>query len=211
VIKCVVFDVDGTLIDTGEAIITSLQKVLEEDLGQGYSKDELDFAFGIPGAVTLERLGVNDIENSAGKWIRYLDDFRDTISVFEGINNCLMKLKADDIKTGIVTSKTRKEFESNFIPMGLADYFDYVVCADDTARHKPHPDPILKLLEISGNNPEDIVYIGDTIYDKECAEGAGVKFGLALWGAKSVEGIEPAYLLHSPEDILKIITCPRTI
>jgi len=52
---------------------------------------------------------------------------------------------------------------------------------------------------------EETVYIGDTKYDKECAAGAGIKFGLALWGAKSTEGIEPAYLLNSPEDIIKII------
>ncbi|HYE83055.1 MAG TPA: HAD family hydrolase [Clostridia bacterium] len=210
-IKCVVFDVDGTLIDTGEAIISSLQKVLQEDLGQAYSEEELSFAFGIPGAVTLEKLGVDDIEDSIGKWINYLSDFKDSIKVFKGINDCLMKLKADDIKTGIVTSKTREEFDDSFVPMGLTGFFDYIVCADDTKRHKPHPDPLLKLLEMSGNNPEDIVYIGDTIYDKECAEGAGVKFGLALWGAKNIEGIDPAYLLHSPEDILKIITCPRPI
>lgn len=204
-IKCVVFDVDGTLIDTGEAIISSLQKVLEEDLGQAYPEDALSFAFGIPGAVTLKRLGVNDIESSLAKWIKYLDDFSDSMKIFDGIDNCLKRIKELNIKTGIVTSKTKEEFESNFIPFGLIDYFDYVVCADDTTKHKPHPEPILKLLNISGNNPEDIVYIGDTEYDKKCAEGAGVKFGLALWGAKSPEGIDPTYLLHSPEDIMDIL------
>ncbi|MHB1394293.1 MAG: HAD family hydrolase [Clostridia bacterium] len=204
-IKCVVFDVDGTLIDTGEAIISSLQKVLEEDLGQSYSEDELSFAFGIPGAVTLEKLGINDIEYSIGKWIKYLNDFSDSMKVFDGVDNCLRKIKELNIKTGIVTSKSKEEFESNFIPFGLADYFDYVVCADDTTKHKPHPEPILKLLEISGNKPEDIVYIGDTKYDKECAEGAGVKFGLALWGAKSAEGFDSAYLLQRPEDIINLI------
>ena len=205
-IKCVVFDVDGTLIDTGEAIISSLQKVLKEDLGQAFSGDELSFAFGIPGAVTLKKLGVNDIEDSLGKWIKYLNDFSDSIKVFDGIDNCLRKIKELNIKTGIVTSKTKEEFESNFIPLGLADYFDYVVCADDTAKHKPHPEPILKLMEMSGDDPKDLVYIGDTKYDKECAEGAGVKFGLALWGAKSSEGFDSAYILHSPKDILEFIT-----
>jgi phosphoglycolate phosphatase-like HAD superfamily hydrolase len=128
-IKCVVFDVDGTLIDTGEAILSSLQKVLEEDLGQSYRKEELVFAFGIPGAATLNKLGVKDIEGSLEKWIKYLDDFSDSIKVFDGIDNCLRKIKEHNIKTGIVTSKTKAEFDSNFIPLGLADYFDYVICA----------------------------------------------------------------------------------
>ena len=204
-IKCVVFDVDGTLIDTGEAILSSLQKVLEEDLGQTYSLDELAFAFGIPGAATLNKLGVKDIEGSLEKWIKYMDDFSDSIKVFDGIDNCLKKIKELDIETGIVTSKTKAEYESSFIPFGLAGYFDYVICADDTERHKPHPEPILKLLEISGNKPEDIVYIGDTVYDKECAEGAGVKFGLALWGVKGSDNMGSSYILHSPDDILDML------
>ncbi len=204
-IKCVVFDIDGTLIDTGEAIISSLQKVLAEDLGRAYSMDELCLAFGIPGAVTLEQLGVNDIEGSLAKWIKYLDEFSDSMKIFEGIDDCLKRIKALDIKTGIVTSKSKEEFESNFIPFGLAKYFDYVVCADDTTKHKPNPEPILRLLEIAGNSAEDIVYIGDTKYDKECAEGAGVKFGLALWGAESSEGFESSCILQNPCDILDFI------
>lgn len=204
-IKFVAFDVDGTLIDTGDAIILSLQKVLREELGKEYSGEELYFSFGIPGAVTLKTFGINDIEGPLSKWLRYLDDCGGSIRVFEGIEGCLKQLKAHNIKTGIVTSKSREEFESGFIPMGLAGYFDHVVCADDTTEHKPHPAPLLKLLELSGNRPEEIIYIGDTKYDKECAAGAGVEFGLALWGAKCPEGIEPAYLLKSPEDIMKII------
>ncbi|HYE11436.1 MAG TPA: HAD family hydrolase [Patescibacteria group bacterium] len=205
-IKCVVFDVDGTLIDTGEAIISSLQKVLKENSGQAYSDDELSFAFGIPGAVTLAKLGVSDIEASLEKWIKYLNDFSDTMKIFDGIESCLKKIKELNIKTGIVTSKTKEEFDSNFIPFGLESYFDYVICADDTDKHKPHPEPILKLMEMCGDDPKDLVYIGDTKYDKECAEGAGVRFGLALWGAKSTDGFDSSYILHSPNDILELIT-----
>lgn len=204
-IKCVVFDVDGTLIDTGEAIISSLQKVLKEDLGKEFSKEELAFAFGIPGAATLEKLGVKDIDSSLGKWIKYLDEFSGSMKVFDGIEDCLKKIKALNIKAGIVTSKTKEEFEGNFVPFGLKNYFDFVVCADDTDRHKPHPEPLLKLLEMCGHKNSEIVYIGDTKYDKQCAEGAGVKFGLALWGAKSSEGFESSYILQAPCDILNII------
>lgn len=204
-IKCVVFDVDGTLIDTGEAIISSLQKVLEEDLGRVYTKDELSFAFGIPGEATLKALGVNNIEDSLIKWLKYMYDFSDSVKVFDGIDSCLRRIKELDIMTGIVTSKTREEFDGGFIPFGLMDYFDYVICADDTANHKPHPEPILKFLEVSGSNPENVIYVGDTKYDKECAQGAGVKFALALWGAASSEDMDPSHILHNPDDILDFI------
>jgi len=204
-IKCIAFDVDGTLIDTGDAIILSLQKVLREELGREYPPEELYFAFGIPGAATLKTFEIADIEGVLSKWLRYLDDFSSLVKVFDGIEGCLKKVKSKGIKAGIVTSKSREEFECGFIPMGLAHYFDYVVCADDTSDHKPHPAPLLKLLELSGNAPEDIAYIGDTVYDKKCAEGAGVRFGLALWGAKCLEGIEPHWTFKDPEDILEII------
>ena len=204
-VKCVVFDVDGTLIDTGEAIISSLQRVLREDLGQEFPADKLIFSFGIPGAVTLEKLGLKDIESSLEKWDRYMSEYGSTMKVFEGIEDCLKKIRAHDIKTGIVTSKSREEYDSNFIPFGLGEYFDFVVCADDTEKHKPNPEPLLKLLELCGCAPSDIVYIGDTKYDKACAEGAGVRFGLALWGATSSEGFGSAYMLHKPCDILNLI------
>lgn len=204
-LKCVVFDVDGTLIDTGDAIILSLQKVLREELGKEYTPEELYFAFGIPGAATLKTFEIGDIEGTLSKWLRYLDDFSSLIKVFEGIEGCLKQLRSNGIKTGIVTSKSREEFDSGFIPLGLAHYFDHVVCADDTAEHKPHPAPLLKLLELSGYAPEDIAFIGDTIYDKKCAEGAGVRFGLALWGAKSRDGIDPDWAFKDPEEILGII------
>lgn len=204
-IKCVAFDVDGTLIDTGEAIIGSLKRVLKEDLGKEYTAEELYFSFGIPGNVTLEKFGVADVEGSLAKWLGYMADFNDTIKVYEGIDDCLKSLKSADIKTGIVTSKSREEFMGNFVPLGLADYFDYVVCADDTTEHKPQPAPLLKLLELSGHSAGDIVYIGDTIYDKKCAEGAGVRFGLALWGAKCPEGIANEWALKTPEEVLEIL------
>lgn len=203
--KCVVFDVDGTLVDTGEAIIASLQKVLREDLGQEYEPAELAFAFGIPGAVTLSRLGVKNIDASLDKWLKYMSEFSDTVKVFEGIADCLSLIRERNVKLGIVTSKTWNEFNCDFVPLGLREYFDYVVCADDTQKHKPYPEPLLKLLQLSGLKPEDIIYIGDTKYDMECAKGAGVSFGLALWGAKSTEGFEAYCVLNKPCDILDFI------
>ncbi len=204
-VKYIAFDVDGTLIDTGDAIILSLQKVLREELGKEYSPEELYFSFGIPGAATLKAFEIDDIEGTLSKWLRYLDDFSSLIKVYEGIEGCLKQLKSKGIMTGIVTSKSREEFDSGFIPMGLAHYFDHVVCADDTTEHKPHPAPLLKLLELSGSAPEDTVFIGDTIYDKKCAEGAGVRFGLALWGAKCPDGIEPDWAFKYPMEVSEII------
>jgi phosphoglycolate phosphatase-like HAD superfamily hydrolase len=101
-----------------------------------------------------------------------------------------------------VTSKTNEELINDFMPFGLSSYLTHTVCADDTVRHKPHPEPLLKFLEISGADPKKSIYIGDTIYDYECARDAGIDFGLALWGCKNHENIQAKYKFERPQDIL---------
>ena len=59
---------------------------------------------------------------------------------------------------------------------------DCVICADDTAEHKPEPGPLLKYMERTGAKPSEVLYVGDTVYDMQCARGAGVDFALARWG-----------------------------
>jgi HAD superfamily hydrolase (TIGR01549 family) len=121
------------------------------------------------------------------------------------MKDTIKQLNLSGIKTGIVTSKTRAEFTDDFTPFGLNDYFSLVVCADDTEKHKPDPEPILKFLELSGVDKSKAVYIGDTKYDSACALDAGTDFALALWGAKSHENIKATYMLNDPKEILKFI------
>lgn len=200
--QCIIFDVDGTLIDTEMADKKSLQKVLFEETSKEYSLSDLDFMLGIPGHRTLEILGITDVSGAQRRWSQYMDDFRDQINVFEGIEEMLKELKAKNIMTGIVTSKKKSELEDDFIPFGLMKYLDFYVCADDTVKHKPNPDPILKFLEISGISSEKAIYIGDTNYDYQAATGANVKFALALWGAKNHENINAFAKIEHPQDIV---------
>jgi HAD superfamily hydrolase (TIGR01549 family) len=202
----IIFDVDGTLIDTENAVIGSLQKMLEIDHGIKYESHELYFVLGIPGVYSLKQLGVQDIPKSHARWEHFMKDFYHTIEVFGGITNLLVTLKKRDIKQGVVTSKTSQEVQDDFAPFGLMDYLTHVVCADDTLKHKPNPEPLLKYLEISGANPKSSIYIGDTVYDYECARDAGVDFGLALWGCKNHDSIPAKYKFEQPNDMIRILT-----
>jgi len=201
----IIFDIDGTLIDTEKAIINSLQKVLQEELGSHYDYEDLLFVFGIPGAVSLQQLGVKDIESARKKWDKYVEEFYHEIHVFPGIKETLQELSRRGVKTGIVTSKTREEFENDFLPFGLMDYLNHVVCADDTVKHKPNPEPLLKFLSLFGANPAKAVYIGDTIYDANCAGGAKIDFALAVWGANLTVNIDAKYKLKDPGEILHFV------
>lgn len=125
--------------------------------------------------------------------------------MFNGIENLLDMLRNKEITQGIVTSKTTQELKDDFEPFGLMRYLPYVVCADDTKKHKPHPEPLLKFLEISNAHASSSIYIGDTMYDFACAREAGVDFALALWGCKQHEHIPAKYKLNKPSDILDLI------
>ena len=202
--KHIVFDIDGTLIDTEYAILHSLQKTLELILNKKMDISKLTFALGIPGENALQKLGVDNISSALELWDENMNDFRDTISIFSDIEVVLKSLVSSGYKLGIVTSKTRVEFENNFIPLGINKYFRTIICADDTDEHKPSPYPLLKYMEMSKANNSELLYIGDSAYDMECARKANVDFALAVWGSSSTE-IQANYYLEKPSDLLSII------
>lgn len=203
--NCVIFDIDGTLLDTEKAAIYSLQKTLSEVTGREYQYDDLVFVFGIPGVESLKSLKILNIPETLDLWNRHMKEYYNLMKVYPGIEDLLKALRYRNITTGIVTSKTDEEYRDDFIPFGITDYFTYVVKSTDTKLHKPYPDPILKFLEVSGVDPSGAIYIGDTAYDMECARSAGVEFALALWGAKNPDSIDTKYKLVEPGDLLRLV------
>ncbi|MBU3128725.1 HAD family hydrolase [Clostridium sp. FP2] len=200
----IIFDIDGTILDTEFAVLSSLQKLVFEELNKNFSFEELRFALGIPGEVALNKLGITNLLESNDKWNKYLKEYLNHVKVFDDIKDTLIKLSEIGILAGIVTSKTKQEYINDFVPFGLTDYFKLVVCADDTEKHKPNPDPILKFIELSGADKSKAIYIGDTKYDMDCAFSAGIDFALALWGAKSSIGINANYIFENPKQILEL-------
>ena len=201
--KHILFDIDGTLIDTEEAILQSLQDTVREMLHKDIGKPELKFALGIPGSVTLRKLGITDTERANGRWNEHLLKYKSRIRLFDGIPELLDSLKTNGCKLGIVTSKTRSEYTADFAaPFALSGYFSTVICVEDTPRPKPSPDPLLAYLNASDANAADTLYIGDTLYDSQCAQNAGVDFGLAAWGNAVAQEIPADYLFKRPADVL---------
>ncbi len=197
----IIFDIDGTLLDTEDAVLLSLKDVIEENKNQPADINTLRFALGIPGPDALCRLGFDDPVYYNSRWEEKFQNYYDRIRVFDGIQTMLTELRKQQYQLGIITSKNKKEFQADFVPFGLADYFSTVICAEDTRRHKPFSEPMDKFLQLSGAKPGEAIYIGDTLYDLQCAKGAGVRFALALWGCKAPEGITADDFLEKPEEI----------
>ena len=201
----VIFDVDGTMIDTGEAIIGSLREMLEQEYGMSYTHEQLEFVLGIPGVPALERLGIREPVKASESWYRFMAKYSHTLALFPGIRETLQTLHDKGIRLGIVTSRTRLELEYDFNPFGISALFGCIVCADDTSSHKPHPAPILKYLELTEAEPQKTLYIGDTVYDCQSATGAGVAFGLASWGAVNIPACSSDFVFQKPEEIIPLI------
>jgi len=197
-----IFDLDGTIIDSELIGLKALQATLKE---QGIEKnlDELRFSLGIPGLTTLEILNIADIPTTLESWLEKEKPFMKNVPIFEGIIEVIMALP----KAGIVTSKTAEEMNHSFYLLNIDHHFHSVVCASDTEKRKPNPDPLELALKLLGCKAEGAIYIGDSLYDMQCANAAGVDFGLALWGARTTSGFENAkYIFENPKDILNLYT-----
>ena len=197
----IVLDVDGTLIDTESAVLRSLRDTVEETDGRDIPIRELSFALGIPGEDALRSLRIGDVPAALSLWDRNLEKYQDTIAVFDGIEGMLRILAASQVGLGIVTSKTRLEYRTDFLRFEIASHFETAVCADDTAEHKPGPAPLLKYMERTGCRPGELLYVGDSVYDMECAQRAGVDFGLARWGAGG--RVTAARSFDTPADLVR--------
>ncbi|MCI8851320.1 MAG: HAD family hydrolase [Erysipelotrichaceae bacterium] len=180
----IVFDIDGTLLDNAEALITSLQEVMMEEVGRLIPKEELAFSMGMTGEDTLRRLQVKDVEHSMKRWIELLANYNHLVKVYDGIEELLKELKRQGCHLGIVSSKPREVYKNDFAPLPIAAYFETVVCADDTTEHKPNAAPLLKYMELTGAKAEEIFYVGDSDYDRQCAYNADIEFAAAAWNPK---------------------------
>ena len=203
----VVFDIDGTMINTALANLCSLRDAVRTFTGVDHSHEELTFSLGRSAVDTMKILGVDPslYESVVNMWEESLQNYADTIHYFPGIPQVVKQLHDMGHPLGIVTSQSRAEFMSFRILDEVRPYFSVVICAGDTEKHKPNPDPLLKYAELAKADITDVTYIGDSPYDKACAITAGAKFILAPWGSSQPVEVEDQFRASSPEDILNRI------
>ena len=205
--KNFIFDIDGTIIDNEAANLEALQIALDEK-GVHVELDELRFSLGIPSEVSLKAFGITDIEKTMRMWGSHYQELclKNPQKPFSGIEDVIKTLKKNKYTLGIVTSKDRIEYRDEFENYEISKYFDGFICTDDTFYHKPNGEPLLAIIKKLNINLSETIYIGDAVYDMECAQNAGVDFGIALWGAKDLGKFNYySVILNKPDDILDLI------
>ncbi len=197
-----IFDLDGTLIDSDYYNMNSLKNAINRVEGRNLSLEDVKKVSGAPAKATLEILGVTKREEVLEAWDNEFFRSKGRADYFPGLEAVLDALKNAGVYIGIVTSRERHEYDEFFAHLGLYERFMTVVFASDTDNHKPHPEPILKFLSLSGRNKEGAIYIGDTKFDRDAAANAGIDFALAGW---SLHDVPCGRVLENPEALLEII------
>lgn len=208
----ILFDFDGTVMDTNHVIIQSWQHTFRTLRNQEQDVEKIIRTFGEPLETTVKHLfpdvPVQDVVEIYRNYHR--DNFGELIDVFPGIRELLQELKARDYKTGLVTSRLRQTTMQGLEKYELASYFDVIITADDTSKHKPDPEPINIALERLKSAPEQSMMLGDTMFDIRCAKNAGVDSVLVGWALavsdEDKNGSDaPNYMIEKAEDLLELL------
>ena len=198
----VIFDLDGTLIDTQQAILKAWQETLRE-YHYHFTLLELEMVLGITMSVALQQLHVVADKRFEEKWHANYQQYASQCVYFTGVREMLLSLKAKGYQLGLVTSRKRAELQLYFSDFHLNWLFQTIICADDTKQHKPEAEPLLTYIDRADVNPAECIYIGDMLTDIECAANAHIDAGLAVWQHQEQPYIGASNIYQTPEDILK--------
>jgi pyrophosphatase PpaX len=207
----VLFDLDGTLIDSIRLILDSYHHTLQAH-GFPARTDEQWLA----GVGTPLRIQFSDWSHDADLLEAMVATYREfnlanhdrMVTVYPGVGDMLRRLHEAGIKLALVTSKNRQGALRGLQLTGLADYFAVLVCADDVQHPKPHPEPVERALALLGAERGDVIFIGDSIHDMHSGRAAGVATAAALWGPfgrAHLEETVPDHWLGTPHDVVELL------
>lgn len=210
--KYILFDFDGTLVNTNDVILASWQHTYRHYLGHEMPVDHITSCFGEPLLLTMEREfpGV-DPQESADVYRQFqMKNADKLVTIFPGIKELLADLKAAGYVLGIVTSRTRESALRYMDMFGITSYFSDLVTCDDTTVHKPNPEPILLAMSKLGASAEESIMIGDSPFDIKCANNAGVDSVMVNWRitcdeTSVIDDAKVDYWIHQPSDLVELL------
>lgn len=208
-INTILFDYDGTLMDTNQVVLQSWQHTFRTLCGREEDPDFIRSTFGEPLVKTMAKLFPDTpVETALDIYRTYQKEvFTDFVEVFPGMLRLLEMLKQKGYKLGLVTSRTKDTTWRGLEHYGMDKYFDAVITAGDTDKHKPDPEPILMTLSRMGAAPHEAIMVGDTMFDLMCAKNAGVKSVIVDWSVTmtAAEKEQADYRIGSAEELLIIL------
>ena len=204
------FDLDGTLIDSIELIMSSFRHTMRTHLGTVPPDAEWRAGFGTPLRSQLARYArdADQVADMAATYRTHNREYHDRlVKPYAGIHDVVKGLAERGAKLGIVTSKNLVATQHGLRRCALTRFFEVLVTSDDVIEHKPRPAPVLEALTRLDASATRTVFIGDSPYDCLAGRAAGVSTAAVLWGPFVRETLEPyapdSWLEH-PDQILRL-------
>jgi pyrophosphatase PpaX len=205
----ILFDLDGTLIDTNELIISTYLHTLEKYFPGKYGREDV---LPFLGPTLHEVFGAMDPERVEEMVLEYrtynLANHDALVKEFVGVMETIETLKKKGYKLAIVTTKREDVAFKGLRLMKLDSFFDVMIAYDHVKKVKPDPEPIFLALEKLGSKPEETLMVGDNFHDVLAGKNAGTKTAGVAWTIKGRDYLakyEPDYMLENMTDLLTIL------
>jgi pyrophosphatase PpaX len=212
--RTIVFDLDGTLIDSLGLILASYRHTMHAHVGHVLPDELWVRGMGTPLAVQMLEFAVDEAEAAA--MVRTYEEHNlanhaRLVRPYPGVKEAVGALRQRGLTLAIATSKRAVATRMGLRECGFPeDWFASIVTANDVERPKPDPEPVLRALIESGEtDPAQAVYVGDSVHDMRSGRGAGVITAAVLWGPNSREELaptEPDLWLERPKDLLGLLS-----
>jgi pyrophosphatase PpaX len=209
--RAVLFDLDGTLIDSIGLILASYHHTLAAHGFPPVTDAEWLAGVGTPLRVQLARFAPTPeaMDRMVQTYRTYNLGHHDAlVRAYEGVPALVRRIRAAGYRTAVVTSKNVEGTRRGLAVAGLEAEIEVLVCADTVTHPKPHPEPVLQAMERLGTGPAETLFIGDSIHDLNSGRAAGARTGAVLWGPFDRAALEPGqpdHWLERPDDLATLL------
>ncbi|ASF40394.1 MULTISPECIES: pyrophosphatase PpaX [Halobacillus] len=207
-IRTILFDLDGTLIDTNDLIIASFTHTINEYSDRSYTRDEILDFIGPPLRESLEKINPERVEDMVETYRKHnIENHESYVRAYDGVVDTIRQLKEAGYRMGIVTTKMKNTVQMGLEITGLDGFFETIITLDDVTNAKPHPEPIVKALHALDSKASESLMVGDNTHDIEAGHNAGTHTAGVAWtvkGREVLEQLKPDYMLDHMSELLEI-------
>jgi pyrophosphatase PpaX len=208
-ITTLLFDLDGTLINTNDLIIASFTETLNHYYPDKYKREDILPFIGPSLHDTFHSIDKERVNEMIARYREHNVKNHDAmVTQYEGVYETIRALHEEGYKLGIVTTKKRDVVFKGLRLSKLDEFFEVIVALDDVEREKPDPEPVLKALQKLESAPSEAIMVGDNYHDILAGKNAGTLTAGVAWSVKGreyLEGFEPDYMLDHMGDLLSIL------
>lgn len=207
-IQTILFDLDGTLLNTNELIIQSFMHTFDH-YGLSFTLDEIITFNGPPLPETFQKIDKDRAEEMIKTYRQHnLQHHDELVTAFPHVIETIQELHENNFSLGVVTTKMNQSVQKGLSLTGLKPFFKTVITFDDVKHLKPDPEPVLKAMGELDAEPETTLMIGDNSHDILAGQRAGVQTAGVAWaqrGAEYLEQYKPTYMLNDMKELLDIV------